>query len=62
MSNYKVISEDDVVTICRDENCDFEHGFLDIYLDDEDAPSPFNNLEDAELFAKIIVKLLDVII
>ena len=33
--------------------------FMVIEIDNEDTPSPFKNIEDAKLFAEIIVKLLD---
>ena len=35
--------------------------FIDIYTDDGDSTSPFKTVDDAKLFAEIIVKLLDVI-
>ena len=35
--------------------------FIDIYVDEGDNSSPFKTVEDAELFAEIIVKLLDTI-
>ena len=35
--------------------------FIDIYVDG-DIPSPFKNMEDAELFAEIILKLLNTIL
>ena len=35
--------------------------FIDIYTDDGDGTSPFKTVEDAKLFAEIIVKLLDAV-
>ena len=35
--------------------------FIDIYVDEEDNSSPFKTVEDAKLFAEIIVKLLNTI-
>ena len=35
--------------------------FIDIYTDDGDGTSPFENVEDAKLFAEVIVKLLDAV-
>lgn len=34
-------------------------GFIDIFTNDETVPSPFKRIDDAETFAKIIVKLLE---
>lgn len=55
-----------------DDGCDSVHinlkpyindvtAFIDIYIDDGDNTSPFKTVDDAKLFAEIIVKLLDVI-
>ena len=57
--------------LCED-GCDSVHinlkphtgdldAFIDIYTDDGDNTSPFKTVEDAKLFAEIIVKLLDVV-
>ena len=35
--------------------------FIDIYTDDGDDSSPFKTVDDAKLFAEIIVKLLDAV-
>ena len=35
--------------------------FIDIYTDDGDGSSPFKTVDDAKLFAEIIVKLLNTI-
>ena len=54
---------DNAVTICckGEKKCHFLDGFLDIYIDDEEAPSPFKTLDDAMKFAKIIINLLELI-
>ena len=41
--------------------CGFMNAFITIYTDDDSTPSPFKEIDDAELFAEIIVKLLKVI-
>lgn len=60
MIDFRISVEDDAVSICKGD-CDFLSGFIDIFVDEPDTPSPFKNIEDAELFAEIIVKLLKVI-
>ena len=57
----KIIKDKDneSVSICCRDTDDILDGFIDIYVDDELTPSLFKNLDDAELFAKIIVKLLE---
>lgn len=35
--------------------------FIDIYIDDDLTPSPFKDIEDAEHFADIMIKLLEAI-
>ena len=60
----KIIKDNEhTVSICKgDSNCAMENAFIDIYVDDEgDFPSPFKSVEDAELFAEMIVKLLGVV-
>lgn len=42
-------------------DCSYLNAFLTIYVDDESTPSPFSNMDDAKLFAELIVKLLKVI-
>ena len=61
MSKYTVQREEYAVTICMNEDCNFLDGFLDIYTNNSDYLSPFKDLDDAELFARIIIKLLDVV-
>lgn len=61
MSKYSIQAEDDVVTICQEGKYDFFDGFLDIYVDDGEISSPFRTVEDAILFAEIIIKLLEVV-
>ena len=55
-----ILKDEDGVYICNDCN-DFMQTFIDIYIDGKGTPSPFKTVEDAELFAKIIIKLLGVI-
>ena len=59
MSDYTVKTDSSSATICMGEKCDFIDGFIDIYTEDEDIKSPFNNVLEAELFATVIVKLLN---
>ena len=61
MSKYAIQREEHAVTICMNDDCDFLDGFLDIYIDLEESPSPFKDLDDAELFARVIIKLLEVV-
>lgn len=56
----KIIKGDDTVSICKDCNSQL-HSFIDIYCEDKDTPSLFKNIDDANLFAKIIIKMLHVI-
>lgn len=58
MMMFNISVEDDVVSICMKEDCDMLDGFIDIYTDVDDAPSPFKTVDDAKFFAEIIVKLL----
>lgn len=58
---FNIIKEDDIVSICVD--CDNSlNSFIDIYVNDTDIKSPFKDMSDAELFAKWIVKMLEVMI
>lgn len=53
--------KDGVVSICYGgDACDYFDGFINIWVDDDmgEISSPFSNIEDAETFARIIVKLL----
>ena len=58
MVNYKIKIDDDSVSICASDNCTYKEGFIDIFVDSELIRSPFENVDDAKLFAEIIVKLL----
>ena len=49
------------VTICLKEDATYFDGFIDIWVDDEETPSPFKDVETAELFATMIVKLLEAV-
>lgn len=57
--------DNDFVSIYRVDEGRVEHpeldGFIDIYIDDEITPSPFRDIEDAEYFADMIIKLLEAI-
>ena len=59
MNNYAIKTDRDSATICMSNECDFIDGFIDIYTEDEDIKSPFKNVLEAELFATVIVKLLN---
>lgn len=61
MSKYSIQAENDGVTICQGKECDFLEGFIDIYVDEKGIPSPFKTIDDAILFAEIIIKLLEVV-
>ena len=61
MNGFNMIKDNGSVSICK--GCDNQlDAFIDIFTEDEETPSPFKTIEDAELFAKIIVKLLEVVI
>lgn len=62
MNEYNICSDTsgDCVNIGLGD-CDYTSSFLNIFIDSDGIPSPFKNREDAELFAKIMVKLLKVI-
>lgn len=58
---FKILTDGyDGVSICMDCNSSLQ-SFIDIYTGDESTPSPFENIDDAKLFAEIIIKLLGVI-
>ena len=62
MSDYKINvdnTECPSVDICLGE-CDYLKSFISIFVDEEEVPSPFKTVEDAKLFAEIIIKLLEV--
>lgn len=62
MNDYQICKDEDIVSISVGK-CSYLNSFLSIFVDDEDSciKSPFENIEDAELFAEIIVKLLKVV-
>ena len=61
MTELRIIKDSDgVVSICKDCNNQLE-SFIDIYTEDEDTPALFKTVDDAVLFAEIILKLLEVI-
>ena len=65
MTEYYISEFDNGVSIAlnkpkNDVDALFD-GFIDIYSDDCDMDSPFENIETARTFAEIIVKLLKVV-
>ena len=74
MWRREMISKYNITVGCKlcDDCCESVHinlkphtgdldAFIDIYTDDGDGSSPFRIVEDAKLFAEIIVKLLDAV-
>lgn len=64
MSNYKIIIDEMGMSVhILLPHCSSSlEAFIDIYIDDEDTDeSIFKDIEDAKVFAEIIVKLLDVV-
>lgn len=60
--NFKVGADDNCAYICTNESdCKYLDAFLCVFIDDGYTDSPFKNVEDAKMFAGIIVKLLKVI-
>lgn len=60
MTELRIIKDTDSVSICK--GCDdSSDAFIDIYTDDESTPSVFRTIDDAILFAEVIVKLLEVV-
>ena len=57
MDEYNVITSKDSVHICKDCGSVLK-SFVDIYTEDKNTKSPFRSVDDAKLFAEIIVKLL----
>lgn len=68
-SHFKVKTDrDDCVYVLyrKDVNSPFKDGeldgFMDIWVNDDDIlPSPFSSLEEAETYAKYIVKILSTV-
>ena len=61
MANKYCISEDKregVVSISLSDG-NYLDGFIDIWIDDGEVESPFENMDTARTFAEIIVKLLE---
>jgi len=60
---FKIISdrESKIVSIGYPNDTILD-GFLDIYVETEDEKSPFKNIESAELFAEIILKLMEAVL
>ena len=61
MTELNIIRDDYGASICK-ECDDTMKSFIDIYIENEDTPSLFKEIKDAELFAEIIVKLLRVML
>ena len=57
----KIITDSSTVSIGMNGVDDTMDCFIDIYIDGA-IPSPFEKVSDAELFAEIILKLLNTII
>lgn len=60
MIDYNICLDDDCVNISVND-CNYVSSFMNIFIDSNITPSPFKDIEDAELFAEIMVKLLKVI-
>lgn len=64
-NKYSVKRDDEKsVSICYcTDSCNYLNSFLTIWCDDNTSNinSPFENIDDAEIFAEIIVKLLKVV-
>ena len=64
MNKYHIGKEEDEVYISLNppsdsKGVDYLNSFINIWIDQKPVDSPFKTVEDAELFAKIIVKLLE---
>ena len=59
---FKVVEDSDLVSVCYKKADSTLQGFLDIYPDEDECPSPFESIEECRLFAKIVVKLLESVI
>ena len=61
---YHICSDKDdgVVSISLSKNCDYMNGFINIWVEDGDDESIFENIDDAKIFAEMIVKLLEAMI
>ena len=57
----KTLKEDGMVSIGYDDAQSSLDCFIDIYDGGGDFPSPFKDVESAELFATMIIKLLEAI-
>ena len=49
------------VSIVLEEDASYFEGFIDIWTDEGEVPSPFKDIESAETFASILVKLLETV-
>lgn len=64
-SKYNISVEEGIYKDCESVHINLDpytgslDAFIDIYLDDGDSSSPFETVDDAKLFAEIIVKLLN---
>ena len=57
-----VNKSDGVVSVCLcNDDCDYFESFIDIWVDDDENSSPFEDLDTAKQFGEVIIKLLDVI-
>lgn len=55
----RIVEDRDLVGICCDGESSIMDSFLDIYIDDGISPSPFKSIEEAKMFAKIVMRLLE---
>ena len=60
MTNLELVVNSNGVSICKDCGS-YINAFIDIYIDKKDTPSLFKTVDDAVLFAEIILKLLEAI-
>lgn len=60
-SKYCITNDESVVNVCYSNDCDFFESFIDIYTEGDGILSPFKTIDDAKLFAKAMVRLLEVI-
>ena len=56
---FKLLIEQDSVHILLPHCNSSLEAFIDIYVDDGTNDSIFENVEDAKLFAEIVIKLLE---
>lgn len=60
MTDFQICSDDECVNVSL-RDCNYVSSFLNVFIDSNTTPSPFQNIEDAKFFVEIIVKLLKAI-